>query len=219
VSETVSAEPTAPLVLIVDDDEAVGRSTAFLLASVGLEARAFERADAFLAAYPDGDSGRPGCIVMDVRMPGMSGLELQRVLADRGCALPIIVVTGHGDVPMAVAALKAGAHDFIEKPFKEQHLLDLVEGAIRLSRRNIAVADRHHAIEEKIDSLGKREREVMERVLEGKANKVIAFELGLSIKTVEVYRASLMDKMDVHSLAELAHLVAEHRLKSGEGGA
>jgi two-component system, LuxR family, response regulator FixJ len=206
----------APLVLIVDDDEAMRRSTVFLLASVGLEACAFERADAFLETYPAGDSCRPGCIILDVRMPGMSGLELQRLLAERGCVLPIIVVTGHGDVPMAVAALKAGAHDFIEKPFKEQHLLDLVDAAIQSSRKNIALADRQHAIELKVERLGKREREVMDRVLEGKANKVIAYELGLSIKTVEVYRASLMSKMEVHSLAELAQLVAEHRLKSGD---
>ena len=202
----------APLILIVDDDEAMRRSTAYLLASVGIETQAFGRADEFLAAYPDGNSGRPGCIVLDVRMPGMSGLELQRLLAERGCALPIVVVTGHGDVPMAVAALKTGAHDFIEKPFKEQHLLDLVEGAIRLSRETIASESVRHAAEARLAALAPRERDVLDRVLEGKANKVIAYELDLSIKTIEAYRASVMTKMDVGSVAELARIVAELRL-------
>ena len=202
----------APLILIVDDDEAMRRSTAYLFASVGIETQAFGRADEFLAAYPDGNSGRPGCIVLDVRMPGMSGLELQRLLAERGCALPIVVVTGHGDVPMAVAALKTGAHDFIEKPFKEQHLLDLVEGALRLSRETIASESVRHAAEARLAALAPRERDVLDRVLEGKANKVIAYELDLSIKTIEAYRASVMTKMDVGSVAELARIVAELRL-------
>ncbi len=208
---TADPAEARPLVLVVDDDEAMRRSSAFLFASVGLEAQTFERADALLAAYPGGDSGRPGCIVLDVRMPGMSGLEVQRVLGERDCPLPIILVTGHGDVPMAVAALKAGAFDFIEKPFKEQHLLDIVDAAIRRSRETIAVADARRAVEARFARLGKREREVLERVLEGKPNKVIAFELDLSIKTIEVYRASLMEKMGARSPAELAHLVAGYR--------
>jgi len=209
VNQPQPVEDRAPLVLIVDDDEAMRRSTAYLFASVGLQSQAFDHANAFLSAYPDGDSGRPGCIILDVRMPGMSGLELQRVLAERGSALPIIIVTGHGDVPMAVAALKAGAHDFIEKPFKEQALLDLVEGAVRLSRERIVAGDARRAIEARFASLSRREREVLERVLEGKANKVIAFELDLSIKTIEVYRAAVMAKMEAHSVAELAQIAAQ----------
>ena len=195
-----------PLALVIDDDEAMRVSLRYLFASVGLATEAFDRADAFLAKYPQGDSGRPGCIVLDVRMPGMSGLELQRLLVERGCVLPIIIVTGHGDVPMAVTALKAGAHDFIEKPFKEQALLDLVDGAVRASRERMAAAAAQRGIEARFARLNKREREVMERVLEGKANKVIAFELDLSMKTIEVYRASLMSKTGARSVAELAQL-------------
>ncbi len=195
-----------PLALVIDDDEAMRVSMRYLFASVGLATEAFDRADAFLAKYPQGDSGRPGCIVLDVRMPGMSGLELQRLLVERGCVLPIIIVTGHGDVPMAVTALKAGAHDFIEKPFKEQALLDLVDGAVRASRERMAAAAAQRGIEARFARLNKREREVMERVLEGKANKVIAFELDLSMKTIEVYRASLMSKTGARSVAELAQL-------------
>lgn len=195
-----------PLALVIDDDEAMRVSMRYLFASVGLATEAFERADAFLAKYPQGDSGRPGCIVLDVRMPGMSGLELQRLLVDRGCVLPMIIVTGHGDVPMAVAALKAGAHDFIEKPFKEQALLDLVDGAVRASRERMAAAAARRDIEARFARLNKRECEVMERVLDGKANKVIAFELDLSMKTIEVYRASLMSKTGARSVAELAQL-------------
>lgn len=197
-----------PLVLVVDDDEAMRVSMKFLFASVGLQTEAFPRADAFLEKFPAGDSGRPGCIVLDVRMPGMSGLELQRLLVDRGCVLPIIIVTGHGDVPMAVAALKAGAHDFIEKPFKEQALLDLVDGAVRASRERLTAAAARREVERRFARLNKREREVMKRVLEGKANKVIAFELDLSMKTIEVYRASVMSKTGARSVAELAQIAA-----------
>jgi two-component system, LuxR family, response regulator FixJ len=204
----MSAEPT-PLILVVDDDEAVRRSMAFLFASVGLESRAFETAAGFLDAFPAGDSGRPGAIVLDVRMPGMSGLELQRLLCERQCPLPILIVTGHGDVPMAVAALKAGAHDFIEKPFKEQYLLDMVEAAIRLSRERLTRGAERRGIEERLARLGKREREVLDGVIAGKPNKVIAFELDLSIKTIEAYRSAVMTKMEAASLAELAKMLAK----------
>jgi two-component system response regulator FixJ len=138
----------------------------------------------------------------------MSGLELQRHLTDRGFLLPILIVTGHGDVPMAVEALKAGAFDFIEKPFKEQLLLDAVAAAIRLSRENLTRGARRRSIKGRLARLGRREWEVMERVLAGKPNKVIAYELDLSIKTIEVYRASVMTKMEARSLAELALMVS-----------
>lgn len=139
-----------PLVLIVDDDEAMRRSMAFLFSSVGLETRIFASAAELLQALPVADHYRPGALVLDVRMPGMSGLELQRHLRQDDCPLPILIVTGHGDVPMAVEALKAGAFDFIEKPFKEQLLLDAVSAAIRLSRENLARGARRRSIEERL---------------------------------------------------------------------
>lgn len=197
----------APLVLIVDDDEAMRRSLAFLFASVGLETALFPTGDAFVAALPAPEMLRPGAIVLDVRMPGMSGLEAQRLLTARGCPLPVIIVTGHGDVPMAVEALKAGAHDFIEKPFKEQHLLDTVAKAIHASRDRLAADARRRAVAARLARLGKREREVLDGILAGKANKVIAFELDLSIKTIEAYRAAVMTKMEAASLAELARMI------------
>jgi FixJ family two-component response regulator len=202
-------DPTAPLVLIVDDDEAMRRSMAFLFASVGLESQSFSTADAFLEALAETKIVRPGALVLDVRMPGTSGIELQRILAERGFPLPILIVTGHGDVPMAVTALKAGAHDFVEKPFKEQYLLDVVEGAIRLSRDRLARVERRRTVEERLARLGKREREVLDGILAGKPNKVVAFELDLSIKTIEAYRASVMTKMEAGSLAELARMLAD----------
>ncbi len=201
-------EAERPLILIVDDDEAMRRSMTFLFASVGLEAASFPSADAFFAALPALDGTRPGALVLDVRMPGMSGLELQRRLVDRGFALPVLIVTGHGDVPMAVEALKAGAYDFIEKPFKEQYLLDTVEAAIRRSHQTLARGAQRRTLEERYARLGRREREVLEGILAGKPNKVVAFELDLSIKTIEAYRASIMTKMEAGSLAELARMMA-----------
>lgn len=202
------SEPEQPLILIVDDDEAMRRSMTFLFASVGLEGRSFADADAFLAALPSMGPPRPGALILDVRMPGTSGLELQRHLVEAGFPLPILIVTGHGDVPMAVAALKAGAFDFIEKPFKEQYLLDMVETATRLSRETLAQGARRRSLAERLARLGKREREVLDGILAGKPNKVIAFELDLSIKTIEAYRASVMTKMETGSLAELAKMMA-----------
>ncbi len=201
-------EAAAPLLLIVDDDEAMRRSMSFLFASVGLESRSFATGDDFLAHLGSGEPLRPGALVLDVRMPGISGLELQRILAERSFPLPILIVTGHGDVPMAVTALKAGAYDFIEKPFKEQYLLDMVDGAVRLSRERLAKSERARTISERLARLGKREHEVLEGILAGKPNKVVAFELDLSIKTIEAYRASLMTKMEAGSLAELAKMMA-----------
>lgn len=197
-----------PLVLIVDDDEAMRRSMRFLFSSVGLASDAYDSADAFLAALPDLAAMRPGALVLDVRMPGMSGLELQRHLSGHDFPLPILIVTGHGDVQMAVEALKAGAYDFIEKPFKEQHLLDMVEAAIRLSRERLDRATHRRGIETRLARLSPREREVLEGILAGKANKVMAQDLDLSIKTIEVYRASVMSKMEAASLAELVRVVA-----------
>ncbi|MCL7466304.1 response regulator [Phaeovulum sp. NW3] len=208
MTETRDPASVEPLVLIVDDDEAMRRSMRFLFASVGLASEAYDSADAFLAALPDPAAMRPGALVLDVRMPGMSGLELQRHLSQHNFPLPILIVTGHGDVQMAVEALKAGAYDFIEKPFKEQHLLDMVEAGLRLSRERLGRAAQRRGIETRLGRLSPREREVLEGILAGKANKVMAQDLDLSIKTIEVYRASVMSKMEVTSLAELVRIVA-----------
>lgn len=202
------SEQIAAAVMVIDDDEAMRRSLAFLLASVGLASETFATAEDFLAAYPEGHGGRPGCILLDVRMPGMSGLELQRVLGERTCALPILMITGHGDVPMAVTALKAGAFDFIQKPFNDQVLLDAVAGAIRASRERLSECAGRQAVLDRVAALSRREHEVFERVLAGKPNKVIAFELDISIKTVEVHRHAVMEKMQAGSVAELARMVA-----------
>ena len=198
----------APLILVVDDDEAMRRSMAFLFASVKLETQCYADAASFLQAWPAAADLRPGALILDVRMPGMSGLELQRLLAERNFPLPILIVTGHGDVPMAVQALKAGAFDFIEKPFKEQHLLDMVTAAISQSRDSLVRQNHQRSLAERIARLGRREREVLEGILCGKLNKVIAYELDLSVKTVEAYRASIMTKMDAGSIAELARMMA-----------
>lgn len=200
-------ESDRPLILIVDDDEAMRRSMTFLFASVGIEAVSHSTADEFLATLPERGDMRPGALILDVRMPGMSGLELQRRLVERGFPLPILVVTGHGDVPMAVEALKAGAFDFIEKPFKEQYLLDAVEAATRQSREALVRGARRRTIEERYARLGKREREVLDGILAGKPNKVVAFELDLSIKTIEAYRAAIMTKMEANSFAELTRMI------------
>jgi len=201
--------PTTPLILIVDDDEAMRNSMAFLFASIGLAAQSFPDAASFLAALPPENELRPGALILDVRMPGMSGLELQRLLNERGFPLPILIVTGHGDVPMAVQALKAGAYDFIEKPFKEQYLLDMVGSAIHVCADTMARRHRERSIADRLARLSRREREVLEGVLAGKLNKVIAYELELSVKTVEAYRASIMLKMEAGSLAELARMLAK----------
>ncbi|MDK9696512.1 MAG: response regulator [Siculibacillus sp.] len=201
-------ESPRPRIMIVDDDEAMRRSMTFLFASVGLEAECHATADEFLAALSMRPRPGPGALILDVRMPGMSGLELQRRLADQDFPLPVVIVTGHGDVPMAVEALKAGAFDFIEKPFKEQYLLDTVEKAVRRSREVLTRDARRRTIEERHARLGRREKEVLERIMAGKPNKVVAYELDLSIKTIEAYRASIMTKMEAGSLAELARMIA-----------
>ena len=187
-------------VYVVDDDPALRESLGYLLQSEGLKVRAFEGARQFLAEY---DRDARGCLVVDVRMPEMSGLQLQEHLAAEGSTLPIIVITGHGDVPMAVKALKNGALDFIEKPFADQQLLDRVHEALDVERRLYGERATREDLLRRLNRLTKREREVMTGVADGKANKVIAEELGLSPKTVEVHRARLMQKLEVDSLAQL----------------
>lgn len=200
-----------PLILIVDDDEGLRRSLQFLFASAGLESQSWDSAEAFLTDLPAGGPTRPGALVLDCRMPGMGGIALLRLLGERGFPLPVVIITGHGDVRMAVEALKTGAYDFIEKPFREQHLLGTVEAAVAVSRDWLERDAQRRGVAERLARLNRREREVLARVLEGKANKVIAHELDLSIKTIEVYRAALMDKMQAGSVAELVMQVASHQ--------
>jgi two-component system response regulator FixJ len=192
--------PPEPTVFVVDDDRAMRDSLRWLLESVGLSVRTYPTAADFLAEY---DPAQPGCLVLDVRMPGMSGLDLQAELTRRGAGLPTIVVTGHAEVPMAVRAVKAGAIDFIEKPFSDQLLLDRVRQALDIDRQEREVRRRRGEARSRLETLTAREREVLGLVAAGKANKEIAAELRLSTKTVEVHRAHVMSKMAVDSLAEL----------------
>ena len=189
-----------PIVFVVDDDRAMRDSLRWLLESIGLSVRTYPTAADFLS---DHDPAQPGCLVLDVRMPGMSGLDLQTELANRGSELPTIVVTGHAEVAMAVRAVKAGALDFIEKPFSDQLLLDRVRQALEIDRQSREVRVRREDARRRLASLSAREREVLSLVAAGKANKEVAAALGLSPKTVEVHRAHVMSKMAVDSLAEL----------------
>jgi len=190
---------------IVDDDAAIRDALLWLFRSRAVPARAWDSAEAFLADYrPD----MAGCLLLDVRMDGMSGLELLERLRALGSRLPIIILTGHGDVPMAVAALKGGAHDFVEKPFDDNDLVDRVLAAIALDARAREADAELLTVAARLQQLSKREREVMERILTAKPNKAIADELGIAVRTVEVHRASLFRKMGVRSAVELAQLVA-----------
>lgn len=197
------AEPVQTIHL-VDDDEALRDSLVWLLESSGYRVWAFDSAEAFLAAY---SPEMTGCVLLDVRMPGISGLELFERLLELHCVMPVLFITGHGDVPMAVNALKKGALDFIEKPFNNQDLLARIEQC--LARERIERERLRHDAEtaRRLDQLTQREREVLELIVAGKLNKQIADVLGISIKTVEVHRARVMEKMAVHSLAELVQAV------------
>lgn len=191
-------------VFVVDDDQAVRDSLALLVQSVGLEVETFASAGDFLDAYrPD----RRGCLITDIRMPGMSGLELQEQLSADGYHIPVIVLTGFGDVPAAVRALKGGAVDFVEKPFNPQALLDLVQQAIVRDAEIREQAAHESRLAERMALLTPREQEVMALVVAGKANKVIAIDLSISERTVELHRARIMKKMQARSLAELMRMV------------
>ena len=195
-------------VYIVDDDEAMRDSLAWLLESQGFAVTAFASAEDFLAACHD---GMAGCIVLDVRMPGMSGLELYEKLNARRCALPVIFITGHGDVPMAVSALKKGAADFIEKPFSDKDMLRLIEQCLALDRNNREKQQQAVGVKRRLANLTEREVEVMDLILAGKLNKQIADILNISIKTVEVHRGRIMDKMEARTVAELVQAVMRGR--------
>jgi len=189
---------------VVDDDKAARESLRWLLESVGHRVICYASANEFLEAY----SGTPGCLILDVRMPGMSGLELQREVAQRGWCLPIIVVTGHGDVPMAVRAMRAGAIEFLEKPYNDQALLDRVKQGLSIASAQWETNRITNVIRTRYSTLTRREREIALLVSAGKANKVIASDLGLSCKTVEVYRANMMAKMRARGAVELVQMLA-----------
>jgi two-component system, LuxR family, response regulator FixJ len=202
------ATPSDATVHVIDDDEAARHSLAFLLGTAKIAVKSYESATTFLDSIAEVKSG---CIITDVRMPGMSGIELLRKLKELGVALPVIVVTGHGDVPLAVEAMKVGAADFLEKPFDDEALLQAVRSACH-QRGN---KDKHKAeraeIDSRLASLSNREREVLQGLVRGLANKQIAFDLGISPRTVEIYRANLMTKMQASSLSDLVRmaLIAE----------
>ncbi len=186
-------------VFIIDDDEGIRDGLEMLLESSGLESRSFASGSAFLDVY---DAKMTGCLILDIRMPKMSGLEVQRKLKQLNCLIPIIFITGHGDIPMAVEAMRLGAIDFIRKPFKEQDLIDRINEALKIDEKII----NEHNSKSKVDSLSAREYEVFERVADGSMNKVIAADLGISERTVEVHRSHVMEKLKVRTLAELVRI-------------
>jgi two-component system response regulator FixJ len=200
-------------VYVVDDDDGVRNSLGFLLRSVDLNVELFASAQEFL---DERGKEEVGCLVLDVRMPGISGLELQQELKSMGSSLPIIFITGHGDIPMAVEALKAGATDFLPKPFRDQELLDRIHQALDINREREHLAQEVREIEAQIDSLTPRESEVMGMVASGNANKVIAIDLGISQRTVEIHRAKVMEKMGVRALADLVRMLHEAGYFKGE---
>jgi two-component system, LuxR family, response regulator FixJ len=193
----------APTVYVVDDDDGMRRALDTLLSTVGYKTAVFSRPSEFLATFrPDS----PGCLVLDIRMPDMSGLELQQHLNRIGSMLPVIFITGHGDVPMAVQAMKEGAFEFIQKPFRDQDLLDRINHALKQDVENRNTVARRAEVLHRLESLTPRERQVMDLVVDGAANKVIAIDLDLSERTVEIHRAKVMEKMGARSVAHLVKL-------------
>nr|ACZ28637.1 two component transcriptional regulator LuxR family [uncultured organism] len=199
---------TQPTVFVVDDDAAVRDSLEMLFDSTGMSVESFASASRFIDYY---DPARPGCLVLDIRMPDMDGMELQQVLKEKQVSLPIIFITGHGEVSLSVKALKEGAYDFIEKPFEDEVLLESIHDAIVLDAKNRQLAEREADIRRRCERLTPREKEVMQHIADGKSNKEIAALLELSHRTVEVHRARLMEKMEVKSLAELVPMALMYR--------
>jgi two-component system response regulator FixJ len=192
-----------PVIYVIDDDDAVRHSLEFLLKTAGMTVRGFESAKAFLDVLPQ---IRSGCIITDVRMPDITGIDLLRKVKQAGVDIPVIVITGHGDIALAVEAMKIGAVDFLEKPFDDGTLIEAVRGSLSrtadAAQRNVELG----AITGKLAALSNRERQVLEGLVAGKANKVIAFDLGISPRTVEIYRANLMTKMAANSLSDLVRM-------------
>jgi two-component system, LuxR family, response regulator FixJ len=204
------------IVHVIDDDEGVRQSLEFLLRASGVAARTYESALAFLSALPTIETG---CVITDVRMPGISGIELLKRLAEMEIRLPVIVITGHGDVPLAVEAMKIGAIDFLEKPFEDEHLLGSVRSALDRSQQDATRDAKRAEVEARLATLTNREREVLEGLIAGKPNKIIAFDLAISPRTVEIYRANVMTKMGAASLSELVRMaLVSGLMNSGVGG-
>lgn len=199
------------IVHVVDDNPAVRDAICWLVEQVGLHGKPYPSAQDFLASC---DSSARGCLVLDIRMPGMSGLELQDRLRASCPQLPVIIVTGHGDVPITVRAMKAGAYEFLQKPFNDQDLIDAIQGALAVYSERWKQADQQARLANNLSSLTPREREVLEHLGLGKPNKVIAYDMGLSVRTVEGYRASIMSKLQVRTIGELMQLVLDAGLAS-----
>ncbi len=195
--------PETPSVHVIDDDEAMRQSLAFLLRTAKIDVQTYDAAASFLAALP---TIRSGCVVTDVRMPGMSGMELLQRLREMKVELPVIVVTGHGDVPLAVEAMKFGARDFLEKPFDDEVLLASIRTALNDAATDQERQASRRAILDRLALLSNRERDVLEGLISGHPNKTIAYDLGISPRTVEVYRAGLMTKMEAASLSDLVRM-------------
>ncbi len=211
-------------VYVVDDDQALRDALGLLMRSVGLRVACFSRSDEFLEQWR---REHRGCLVLDIRMPGMGGLELQARLKEQGSLLPVIVITGHGDVPLAVRALKAGAVEFLEKPFNDQVLLDNVMRAMRIDAQQAVEAQRRDEIQRRLDQLTPREREVLGKIIAGRSNREMAAEMGVSQKTIEAHRSRVMEKSGAGSLSELVQMVlasasavaADEQLQAiGQGG-
>ncbi len=196
----------SPLVYVVDDDDAIRDSLSLLLQSIGIEHAVFSSANDFLEAY---DRDQHACLVTDIRMPGLSGLELQQRLNEERAYIPVIFITGHGDVPMAVNAMKSGAADFIQKPFRDQDLLDRIQRALERDSETRQSRVEERVIRARLALLTPRETEVMQRVVKGHANKVIAMDLGVSQRTVELHRARVMHKLKMRSLADLVSAIGK----------
>ncbi len=205
-----------PTVFVIDDDDAVRGSLRLLFRSISLPVQVFASAQEFLPQY---SLDQPGCLVVDVRMPGMSGLELQHALNLRGATVPVIFITGHGDIAMAVEAMQHGAFDFLAKPFRDQDLIDRVQRAMQQDAAHRLEFDNCARIRERLESLTPREREVLTLVTSGKANKIMAAELGVSQRTIEIHRARVMEKMQASSLAQLVRMNLEVRGSAAGGGA
>jgi two-component system response regulator FixJ len=193
-------------VFVVDDDDGVRSSIRLLLKSVGIPATPMSSAQEFLSSY---DPEQPGCLVLDIRMPGMSGLELQQQLNRMGAIIPVVFITGHGDVPMAVAAMQQGAFDFLQKPFRDQDLIDRIRKALEKDRQNREMLRQREQIRRRLDALTARERQVLELMIQGTQNKVMAAHLGISQRTVEIHRAHVMEKLGANSVAQLVRMVLD----------
>jgi two-component system, LuxR family, response regulator FixJ len=200
---TKEAALSAAVVYVLDDDEGMRRALSSILATIGFRVVAYAVPSQFLAQH---DASQHSCLILDIRMPEMSGLQVQQQLNKQGSMLPVIFITGHADVPMAVQAMKEGAFDFLEKPFREQDLVDRINDALQQDAENRKAVLRLAELRKHFDSLSQRERQVLELIVDGRANKVIATDLNLSERTVEIHRAAVLEKMGARSIAHLVKI-------------